>query len=607
LTSRSCPICPVLASCSFREIVREVVREELRKILPTADRPTSLSLAEVVREEVHRAFQPEVPINTTTPEEPTLSYAAMARQPPQANRQATAPPRRDLPMPQYPRRQEGQVQDVRPERASPRKTDVWRTADRRPLCYHCGEADHIYRGCPYRRLGLRGFHPNDPRPRQVGHVRGQCRAPWCSVCRKFGHDPEDCIQTYANRTAASLQIPTEYLMDAEETALTEISAELRHQPERRQTQDLLQGALSASDQDVLKTWRQTLCYGVCLAIVVALLAALLAFFILYSQSGIRPRALCVSTECKRFALEITGSLNTSESPCRDFYGYVCGHWSKSHPDHVSEVHRRRSEFMDEEAEHLLNCSVPKSNRSAFEKAASLFRECVNGSDVDLETFRTSLDGLFGIRWPHPADIVDPLMLVVDLSMQWQLPILLRLRNNALVQSGDVSSIVFEGVPMYWWRARVERMHREGSYEGYVREYIRAFKRTPDDDKEFVANVSRRLQTVERHFLDHRDDFFEREGLLEKLTVGELEAKYTSEISTVQWVDAISWVWTHTVNESDTVYLAHPAALELFNSLLLNFSSEDVELFIGWLVIQTLAPSVSLKLRDLLFVNTTVEQ
>ncbi|KAG0427328.1 hypothetical protein HPB47_025610 [Ixodes persulcatus] len=148
----------------IRDIIREVVREEIRKMLPALDRPSSISLAEVVREEVHRAFQPEVPINTTSPEEPTLSYAAMARRPPQVNRQATAPPRRDPPTPQYPRRQGGQVQDVRPERPSPRKTDVWRTADRRPLCYDCGEADHIYRGCSYRRPGLRGFRPNDPRP-----------------------------------------------------------------------------------------------------------------------------------------------------------------------------------------------------------------------------------------------------------------------------------------------------------------------------------------------------------------------------------------------------------------------------------------------------------
>ncbi|KAM7295620.1 hypothetical protein ISCGN_025117 [Ixodes scapularis] len=124
----------------------------------------TLSIAEAVREEVQRALQPEVPVTTVAPEEPTLSYAAVARRPPQAPRQATAPPRRDAPTPQYPRRQEDQAH-VRPDRPAPRKTDVWRTADRRPLCYHCGEADHVYRRCPYRRLGLRGFHPNDPRPR----------------------------------------------------------------------------------------------------------------------------------------------------------------------------------------------------------------------------------------------------------------------------------------------------------------------------------------------------------------------------------------------------------------------------------------------------------
>ncbi|KAM7286225.1 hypothetical protein ISCGN_033109 [Ixodes scapularis] len=88
----------------------------------------------------------------------------MVRRPPQAPRQATAPPRKDAPAPQYPRRQEDQAH-VRPEQPTPRKTDVWRTADRHPLCYHCGEANHIYRRCPYRQLGLRGFHPNDPRPR----------------------------------------------------------------------------------------------------------------------------------------------------------------------------------------------------------------------------------------------------------------------------------------------------------------------------------------------------------------------------------------------------------------------------------------------------------
>ncbi|KAG0430962.1 hypothetical protein HPB47_022224 [Ixodes persulcatus] len=79
----------------LREIIRDVVREELRKLLPAAERPASLSVAEIVRDEVQRALQPETPVDVPAPEQPTLTYAAMARRPPQAPRQATAPPRRE--------------------------------------------------------------------------------------------------------------------------------------------------------------------------------------------------------------------------------------------------------------------------------------------------------------------------------------------------------------------------------------------------------------------------------------------------------------------------------------------------------------------------------
>ena len=149
----------------LREIVRDIVREELRKLLPTDNQPAALSIAEVVREEVQRAFQPEAPASVAAPEEPTLTYAAVARRPAPASRQYWTPPRRDPPAPQTFQRRDGQPQLVRTEQPAPRKTDVWRTAYRRPLCYHCGEADHVYRRCPYRQMGLRGFAPNDPRPR----------------------------------------------------------------------------------------------------------------------------------------------------------------------------------------------------------------------------------------------------------------------------------------------------------------------------------------------------------------------------------------------------------------------------------------------------------
>ncbi|KAG0431051.1 hypothetical protein HPB47_022147 [Ixodes persulcatus] len=63
----------------LRQIIRDLVRDELRKLLPASNRPASLSIAEVVREEVQRARQPDTPIIVPAPEEPALSYATMAR------------------------------------------------------------------------------------------------------------------------------------------------------------------------------------------------------------------------------------------------------------------------------------------------------------------------------------------------------------------------------------------------------------------------------------------------------------------------------------------------------------------------------------------------
>lgn len=38
------------------------------------------------------------------------------------------------------------------------------------------------------------------RCKKIGHLRKECRSPWCRVCRSYGHLEEDCVQTYASRT-----------------------------------------------------------------------------------------------------------------------------------------------------------------------------------------------------------------------------------------------------------------------------------------------------------------------------------------------------------------------------------------------------------------------
>ncbi|KAG0429590.1 hypothetical protein HPB47_023485, partial [Ixodes persulcatus] len=77
----------------LRDIIRDIVREELKKLLPTAERPASISIAEVVRDEVQRAFLPDAPVTVAAPEEPTLTYAAATRRPPPPAHPYRAPPR----------------------------------------------------------------------------------------------------------------------------------------------------------------------------------------------------------------------------------------------------------------------------------------------------------------------------------------------------------------------------------------------------------------------------------------------------------------------------------------------------------------------------------
>lgn len=151
---------------SLRDLVRSIVREELQKHNVRPNQPVRVSVAEVVREEIRQALA----LPEQYPEEPQVNYANVLARPqfePQVS-YANVLTRPQFHRSTAPRRQPVAGPGPRPEpRPHPqvRKTDVWRTADNRPLCYHCGEADHVYRRCPYREIGLPGFSPSAPRPR----------------------------------------------------------------------------------------------------------------------------------------------------------------------------------------------------------------------------------------------------------------------------------------------------------------------------------------------------------------------------------------------------------------------------------------------------------
>ncbi|GFW69234.1 CCHC-type domain-containing protein [Trichonephila clavipes] len=102
--------------------------ERLPNVVPVASPTDETDLVsyshnqEIVQDEVERVLAPVSTKPTETRPRPT--YAAVTRK-------YRAP-----------------VQKFPPE---PRKTDVWRTADNRPVCFHCGRPGHVMRYCRERK------------------------------------------------------------------------------------------------------------------------------------------------------------------------------------------------------------------------------------------------------------------------------------------------------------------------------------------------------------------------------------------------------------------------------------------------------------------------
>ncbi|GFU82018.1 CCHC-type domain-containing protein [Trichonephila clavipes] len=111
----------VLHTKCIRTLPREEVHRLVNQTQESLDSDPQ-SLEEIVQDEVERVLAPVSTKPTETRPRPT--YAAVTRK-------YRAP-----------------VQKFPPE---PRKTDVWRTADNRPVCFHCGRPGHVMRYCRERK------------------------------------------------------------------------------------------------------------------------------------------------------------------------------------------------------------------------------------------------------------------------------------------------------------------------------------------------------------------------------------------------------------------------------------------------------------------------
>ncbi|GFW90341.1 CCHC-type domain-containing protein [Trichonephila clavipes] len=119
------PVASLTDETDLVSLIRTIVREEVHRLVNQTQESLDSDpqfLEEINQDEVERVLAPVSTKPTETRPRPT--YAAVTRK-------YRAP-----------------VQKFPPE---PRKTDVWRTADNRPVCFYCGRPGHVMRYCRERK------------------------------------------------------------------------------------------------------------------------------------------------------------------------------------------------------------------------------------------------------------------------------------------------------------------------------------------------------------------------------------------------------------------------------------------------------------------------
>ncbi|KAH7932669.1 hypothetical protein HPB49_000589 [Dermacentor silvarum] len=273
---------------------------------------------------------------------------------------------------------------------------------------------------------------------------------------------------------------------------------------------------SGSESMLVRFRFRAVAYFLACAVVtgVAIMTVLLVVLPRPRRDAQRPRALlCVREECFLGGSVMSRALDLNRDPCDDFYAYALRELEAHRSWQPFRARRRPAQNAVQVCHYRLTIEKGgKNNRAALlldqqygkdfiGHTAKLYRSCIEairGNQDHTMKLRAFLQER-GLFWPRPAPFnatTDPLLVLVDLSLNWRLDLWFHVALVSAPGSNSVHVRLQPGIVNQDWARFLWMMRHDGqmTYLSYQQEASKLF--TKDGLETMTRYVMEQLASLE---------------------------------------------------------------------------------------------------------------
>ncbi|KAH6927320.1 hypothetical protein HPB50_001619 [Hyalomma asiaticum] len=282
---------------------------------------------------------------------------------------------------------------------------------------------------------------------------------------------------------------------------------------------------------------------------------------------------CDTLDCNTHAGELYTSMDDSVHPCRSFYGFVCGRWSRMHS---------RDDLLEEIQSKAVDIALRQLDTvaSRASKVSSFYHSCMDSREQRDENVRVlvALKKELGLRWPEqPRGSDHPLSVMLRMAIRWNLNFLFDVQ--VLSRRDSHALFIARGFPSITWQESQEKPL--SGYRHHVEEHFNVLNVKP-----YYVNYTE-LWLLEDAIIQAKLEVMHDKPVQDCFPIGNIGNR-TPSIQTGLWLRLLNryfqgrFTWT-----SDSFITAeHYKILENLEKLLHTYGEDKLAMGLSWIFIQT---------------------